>query len=58
MDPNEWTPQEWLIVRTDTAESARLFFGAPPGWPVKFAGFNEDQPGRIWKVLAKGLTVK
>ncbi len=53
----EFEPDEWLRVRADNAEAARKFFGAPPNWPVRFAGFDERRPGRIWEVLADGLTI-
>jgi hypothetical protein len=51
----KFVPDEWLLVKAASAEKAREFFGAPPDWPVKFAGFDQRSPGRIWKVLAKGL---
>jgi hypothetical protein len=55
VDEIEFTRDEWLRVRTDTADDARRFFGAPAGWPVRFAGFDQRRPGRIWEVLATGL---
>lgn len=58
MDDIEFVPDEWLRVKADTADDARRFFGAPPGWPVRFAGFDQRKPGRIWEVLARGLTIK
>jgi len=54
----EFTPDEWLRVAADTADDARRFFGAPPDWPVRFAGFRSDRPGRVWEVLATGLTIR
>lgn len=54
----EFEPDEWLRVRTDSADSARRFFGAPAGWPVRFAGFDWRQPGRVFEVLATGLTIR
>lgn len=47
----------WLYVIADNEDAARRFFGAPPGWPVKFDGFDERRPGRRFKVLAEGLTI-
>jgi len=53
----EFERDEWLHVIADDAEAARRFFGAPPGWPVKFGGFMSHRKGRVWLVLARGLTV-
>ena len=53
----EFEPDEWLRVIADTADDARRFFGAPAGWPVRFAGFAKNRPGRVWEVLATGLTI-
>ena len=57
-DQIEFERDEWVRVIADTAEDARRFFGAPPGWPVKFEGFARHRKGRVWAVLAKGLTIK
>lgn len=56
----EFAPCEWLRVITTDADAARRFFGAPPGWPVRFAGFStqEHRKGRVWEVKAEGLTVR
>lgn len=54
----EFTPDEWLRVIARDADAARAFFGAPPGWPVKFGGFDSRRPGRVWLVLSQGLVLK
>lgn len=56
-EPPQFVPDKWLYVVADDAEAARRFFGAPEGWPVKFDGFSRRGPGRVWRVLAEGLTV-
>jgi hypothetical protein len=57
-DEIEFERDEWLSIITDTKESARKFFGAPAGWPVKFGGFAPHRKGRVFLVLATGLTVR
>jgi hypothetical protein len=57
-DHIEFTPSEWLRVIADDAAAARKFFGAPEGWPTRFVGFDPQRPGRVWEVLATGLTIK
>jgi hypothetical protein len=54
----EFEMDDWLYVQADNEEAARKFFGAPPNWPVKFHGFETRRPGRVYKVLATGLTVR
>lgn len=58
MEDIEFVPNDWLRVIATDADAARRFFGAPPNWPVRFAGFAQNRPGRVWEVLAVGLTVK
>lgn len=43
---------QWLYVRTDSAEMARKFFGVPADWPCEFDGFATRKPGRNWRVLS------
>lgn len=57
-DTIEFVPDEWLRVIANTADDARRFFGAPPGWPTKFGGFAQNRPGRIWLVKSEGLTIR
>lgn len=54
----EWQPDEWLYVEAKDKDAARRFFGAPEDWPVKFERFRTDRPGKVWAVLATGLTVR
>lgn len=54
----EFERDEWLRVIANDEQAARRFFGAPDGWPVRFAGFDTRRPGRIWEVLATGLTAQ
>lgn len=56
-DEIEFVPDEWLRVIADDAAAARRFFGAPANWPVRFAGFATDRPGRVFEVLAAGLNI-
>jgi len=56
-DKIEFERDEWVRVIADDADAARRFFGAPANWPVKFGGFARHRPGRVWLVLAKGLTI-
>lgn len=55
--PPEFVPDQWLYVVADSAAAARHFFGAPADWPCKFDGFSRRGPGRVWRVLAEGLTI-
>lgn len=52
MSDFEFEPDPWLYVQTNTAESARKFFGVEPTREVKFVGFSEDErkKGRIFAV--------
>lgn len=43
---------QWMHVRTDSAEMARKFFGVPADWPCEFEGFDSRKAGRIWRVLS------
>lgn len=58
MSEMEFEHEEWLRVIADSAESARVFFGAPKNWPVKFGGFDSQRVGRVWLVRSEGLTIK
>lgn len=51
----EFEQDEWLRVQTDSAASARKFFGVEASRPVRFVGFSEDpqHPGRIFEVKAE-----
>lgn len=51
----DFVPDPWVHIITDSAASARRFCNAPPDWPVKFVGFCQDRPGRIFAVLSEGL---
>ena len=52
----EFEQDKWLRVQTDSAASARKFFGVEASRPVRFVGFSEDpqHPGRIFEVKADG----
>jgi hypothetical protein len=56
-DITEFVPDEWLYVTAESADAARCFFGAPPGWPVE-ASFNArlaDAGLQLWRVKSAGL---
>lgn len=46
----QFIPDPYILVRADSKENARSFVGTERVKDVKFHGFGQNKPGKIWEV--------